>query len=167
MSARQICGSEDEGAALPLHFDAEAQECPVCYEGLADTARTLSCSHTFCHDCLVRTLVSISRDAVITRDSIVCPVCRHLTFITKRTDLARDEKSRRILEVPLSGPPQGPSGPATSPSPLAGGLSRLSHYVRWVSSRLSRQRLVRPSNPPSQTSLLLRLLSGHSELWQQ
>lgn len=42
-------------------MDEEAQgdsECPVCYESLTDSARTLSCGHDFCHDCLVRTLVS-------------------------------------------------------------------------------------------------------------
>uniref|UniRef100_A0A8C7K7P5 RING-type domain-containing protein n=1 Tax=Oncorhynchus kisutch TaxID=8019 RepID=A0A8C7K7P5_ONCKI len=58
----------------------EDSECPVCYESLSGTERTLSCGHVFCHDCLVKTLVSINRDGVI-RDTIICPVCRHLTFI--------------------------------------------------------------------------------------
>lgn len=77
-------------------------DCPICYECLSNTARTLSCSHTFCHDCLVRTLVSTYKDGVITRESIICPICRHLTFIAKQNSNSMTDKSRQILEVPLA-----------------------------------------------------------------
>uniref|UniRef100_A0A8K9WSP8 RING-type domain-containing protein n=1 Tax=Oncorhynchus mykiss TaxID=8022 RepID=A0A8K9WSP8_ONCMY len=65
---------------------SQDSECPVCYESLSGTERTLSCGHVFCHDCLVKTLVSINRDGVI-RDTIICPVCRHLTFIKKQQEV--------------------------------------------------------------------------------
>ncbi|XP_030200238.1 RING finger protein 222 [Gadus morhua] len=87
-------------------------ECPVCYESLSGSERTLSCGHVFCHDCLVRTLVSITRDGVI-RDTIICPVCRHLTFIKKQTDavvsMLNEEKEEtkqgeQTLKVPIPAP---------------------------------------------------------------
>ncbi|KFP22926.1 RING finger protein 222, partial [Egretta garzetta] len=40
-------------------------ECPVCYEKfhpLEATRRKLSCGHTFCHDCLVKCLLSAKLD---------------------------------------------------------------------------------------------------------
>lgn len=88
-------------------------ECPVCYESLSGTERTLSCGHVFCHDCLVRTLVSITRDGII-GDTIVCPVCRHLTFIKKQKDAVvsivntekEDTKEEQTLEVPIHAPRQ-------------------------------------------------------------
>ncbi|XP_077474968.1 RING finger protein 222 [Stigmatopora argus] len=61
----------------------DPNECPVCYEVLPGTERTLSCGHVFCHDCLVKMLISIHTEGQI-RDTIACPVCRHLTFIRKR-----------------------------------------------------------------------------------
>lgn len=88
-------------------MDEEAQEdseCPVCYESLADSGRTLSCGHHFCHDCLVRTLVNTNQNGSIKRDTIICPVCRHLTFITKHHGLtfspAEGKRIERTLEVP-------------------------------------------------------------------
>ncbi|XP_061556555.1 RING finger protein 222 [Phycodurus eques] len=63
----------------------DASGCPVCYEGLRGTERTLSCGHVFCHDCLVKMLLSIHA-AARARDAIACPVCRHLTFIRKRQE---------------------------------------------------------------------------------
>ncbi|XP_077411759.1 RING finger protein 222 [Vanacampus margaritifer] len=65
----------------------DANECPVCYESLRGTERTLSCGHVFCHDCLVKMLVSIHAEGQI-RDTLACPVCRHLTFIRKRQEEA-------------------------------------------------------------------------------
>ena len=89
-------------------------ECPVCYESLSGSERTLSCGHVFCHDCLVRTLVSITGDGVI-RDTIICPVCRHLTFIKKQSDAvvvsllnAEKEEAKQgeqTLKVPIPAPP--------------------------------------------------------------
>ena len=89
-------------------------ECPVCYESLSGRERTLSCGHVFCHDCLVRTLVSITGDGVI-RDTIVCPVCRHLTFIKKQRDAVAvsllnaekedTEQGEQTLKVPIPAPP--------------------------------------------------------------
>ncbi|KAJ3600307.1 hypothetical protein NHX12_031292 [Muraenolepis orangiensis] len=99
-----------EGAEEPKESD-----CPVCYDSLSGTERTLSCGHVFCHDCLVRTLVGVTRDGVIS-DTIVCPMCRHLTFIKKQRDDAvgsplpsaeKGEPARKeeqTLEVPIREP---------------------------------------------------------------
>ena len=86
----------------------------MCYESLSGSDRTLSCGHVFCHDCLVRTLVSITGDGVI-RDTIICPVCRHLTFIKKQSDAvvvsllnAEKEEAKQgeqTLKVPIPAPP--------------------------------------------------------------
>jgi len=82
-----------EGAAADS--EPSDSDCPVCYESLGSpgvTSRTLSCGHGFCHDCLVRTLlVGVPRGAdgvllLLADSSIVCPVCRHLTFIRRRRE---------------------------------------------------------------------------------
>ncbi|NXK69430.1 RN222 protein, partial [Sylvietta virens] len=81
-------------------------ECPVCYEKfqpLEATHRRLSCGHTFCHDCLVKCLLSAKLDGHVP-SSITCPVCRYVTFLSEKKALwppgaATDP---RTLEVPLS-----------------------------------------------------------------
>ncbi|XP_026866595.2 RING finger protein 222 [Electrophorus electricus] len=120
-------------------MDEEAQdsECPVCYESLQESPRTLSCGHVFCHDCLVRTFVSVNRDEIVTRDSIICPICRHVTFVTKQGlggCSGKTEKNAKILEVP---------SPSNSRS-LNVRLPWIGQCIPWVSSRRSRQRLVCP-----------------------
>ena len=93
-------------------------EFPVCYECMSGSERTLSCGHVSYHDCLVRTLVSITGDGVITvrvRDTIICPLCRHLTFIKKQADAveaillnAKKEETKQgeqTLKVPIPAPP--------------------------------------------------------------
>ncbi|NXM91775.1 RN222 protein, partial [Oenanthe oenanthe] len=83
-------------------------ECPVCYEKfqpLEATHRRLSCGHTFCHDCLVKCLLSAKLDGHV-QSSITCPVCRYVTFL-----------SRQRAVWPASGP-RGPEMPL-SPSSLA------------------------------------------------
>ncbi|EPQ15509.1 60S ribosomal protein L26 [Myotis brandtii] len=45
--------------------DSSGSECPVCYEKFRDlegASRTLSCGHVFCHDCLVKYLLSTRVD---------------------------------------------------------------------------------------------------------
>ncbi|XP_072550230.1 RING finger protein 222 [Salminus brasiliensis] len=121
--------------------EAQDSECPVCYESLLDSARTLSCGHAFCHDCLVRTLVSVNREGAVTRDSIVCPVCRHVTFITKLQGLVGrvGEKEQKILEVPSTAVTR----------PASGNRERfrwINPCIRWLLSRLGRQRLVCPKD---------------------
>ncbi|NXR97014.1 RN222 protein, partial [Hypocryptadius cinnamomeus] len=85
--------------------EAAPAECPVCYERfqpLEATHRRLSCGHTFCHDCLVKCLLSAKLDGHV-QSSIVCPVCRFVTFLSKKKALwpprGTDPGS---LEVPLS-----------------------------------------------------------------
>ncbi|XP_066497610.1 RING finger protein 222 [Hoplias malabaricus] len=112
--------------------ESRDSECPVCYESLLESARSLSCGHTFCHDCLVRTLVRLNREGTATRDSIVCPVCRHVTFVTKLQGIV-GRRGEKILEVPSTSVPTR-------------GVRWLSRSVRWFSSRLSRQRLVCPKD---------------------
>uniref|UniRef100_A0A3B4UHZ0 Ring finger protein 222 n=1 Tax=Seriola dumerili TaxID=41447 RepID=A0A3B4UHZ0_SERDU len=89
-----------------VQLSSVSAECPVCYECLSGAERTLSCGHVFCHDCLVKTLVSSDGNI---RDTIVCPICRHLTFIKKQKEalgsLAADKDPNpdeaQTLEVPL------------------------------------------------------------------
>ncbi|NWQ69316.1 RN222 protein, partial [Neopipo cinnamomea] len=81
-------------------------ECPVCYEKfhpLDATHRQLSCGHTFCHDCLVKCLLSAKLDGHI-QSSIICPVCRYITFLSKKKALwpPRAGTNPRTLEMPLS-----------------------------------------------------------------
>ncbi|XDV13702.1 hypothetical protein PO909_002060 [Leuciscus waleckii] len=118
-------------------MDEEAQEdseCPVCYDSLTDSARTLSCGHHFCHDCLVRTLVNTTQNGSIKRDAIICPVCRHLTFITKhhRLTFSLDEDKRigRTLEVP----------------PVPTRLGCIGRCLGRISCRLCRRSLVCPKD---------------------
>lgn len=119
-------------------------ECPVCYETFSDAARTLSCGHAFCHDCLVGTFVGSNRDGVITRDTIICPVCRHVTFVTKLQGLEGEkDKHTKMLEVPL----RFTGRSVSAPSPSGGRCRHLGRCLRWMSSRMSHQRLVFPKDP--------------------
>ncbi|XP_054249979.1 RING finger protein 222 [Indicator indicator] len=86
--------------------DGSAAECPVCYEKfppLEATQRMLSCGHVFCHDCLVKCLLSTKLDGQV-QSSIICPVCRYVTFLSKRKALwlPKAGTSPRTLEMPLS-----------------------------------------------------------------
>ncbi|XP_010186864.1 PREDICTED: RING finger protein 222 [Mesitornis unicolor] len=81
-------------------------ECPVCYEKfhpLEATHRRLSCGHTFCHDCLVKCLLSAKLDGQV-QSSIICPICRYVTFLSKKKALwpPKTGTSPRTLEMPLS-----------------------------------------------------------------
>ncbi|KAL1278639.1 hypothetical protein QQF64_025312 [Cirrhinus molitorella] len=124
-------------------MDEEAQdsECPVCYESLSDSDRTLSCGHHFCHDCLVRTLVNTSQNGSIKRDNIICPVCRHLTFIKKfqgyTLSMVEDKKIGKTLEVPSIPTPVVPVGSHTG---------CICSCLRSISCRLCRRRLVCPKD---------------------
>lgn len=133
----------------------DARECPVCYECLSGTERTLSCGHVFCHDCLVKTLVTINSDGNI-RDTIVCPICRHITFIKKQKEALvslaanKDSSEAQTLEVPLPLPPGQRATTNTSPR----GLNLLGHYFRRISERVRRQRLISPSHNVSQIFII-------------
>lgn len=121
------------------------EECPVCYESLSGAERTLSCGHVFCHDCLVKTLVSITSDGHI-RDSIVCPICRHLTFIRKQKEALEEAQT---LEVPLQVPrAQHQDARRTFRD------SWMSSCFRGISERLRRQRLISPGHNASQIFII-------------
>lgn len=138
----------------------DANECPVCYEGLSGTERTLSCGHVFCHDCLVKTLVSINSDGNI-RDTIACPICRHLTFIRKQKEVLvslatdKDPAEGQTLEIPLP-LPQGEHQGArrVSENTLPSGDNWAARCFRWMSERVHRQRLIRPSHKASQIFII-------------
>ncbi|KAL2100909.1 hypothetical protein ACEWY4_002670 [Coilia grayii] len=134
-------------------------DCPVCYDHLSSTARTLSCSHTFCHDCLVRTLVSINKDGVITRDNIVCPICRHLTFITKQNEHKLSNRlhahTLKTLEVPLLDTNQ-PRSPQVSPLDT-GRFGWITQCFTGVSDRLNSQSWIRPSKNSSEIFIISEL----------
>ncbi|XP_041862269.1 RING finger protein 222 [Melanotaenia boesemani] len=123
----------------------DAQECPVCYEGVSGIERTLSCGHVFCHDCLVKTLVSINSDGNI-RDTISCPICRHLTFIKKQREklefLAKNKETneRQTLEVPLSLPAGHLRASSDS---IPSGVNWITHCCRCISQPACRQGLIR------------------------
>ncbi|XP_071778988.1 RING finger protein 222 [Centroberyx gerrardi] len=140
--------------------DAQESECPVCYECLSGTERTLSCGHVFCHDCLVKTLVSVNRDGVI-RDTIICPICRHLTFIKKQKEAVvtftavKDPDEEQTLEVPLPLPlGQLQSARRASGNTLPRGFNWIGRCFRGISERVRRQRLVSPSHNASQIFII-------------
>ncbi|NWW03805.1 RN222 protein, partial [Oreocharis arfaki] len=86
--------------------DGAPAECPVCYEKLQPleaTQRRLSCGHSFCHDCLVKCLLSAKLDGHV-QSSITCPVCRYVTFLSKKKALwpTAPGTDPRTLETPLS-----------------------------------------------------------------
>ncbi|XP_019412260.1 PREDICTED: RING finger protein 222 [Crocodylus porosus] len=63
-------------------------ECPVCYEkfhALKTAHRKLTCGHAFCHDCLVKYLLSSKPEGQI-QNCIICPICRYGTFLYKKKD---------------------------------------------------------------------------------
>ncbi|XP_041725145.1 RING finger protein 222 [Coregonus clupeaformis] len=153
----------------------EDSECPVCYDSLSGMERTLSCGHVFCHDCLVKTLVSINRDGVI-RDTIICPVCRHLTFIKKQQEVGvplapgkeAEEVGGQTLKVPVPVPPPAPSNPphphgarrasrqSSSPSDSSG-LNWIVRRFRWISVRCRSRRtlsLISPDHRNSQIFII-------------
>ncbi|XP_072298284.1 RING finger protein 222 [Eucyclogobius newberryi] len=142
----------------------DGQECPVCYDSLSGTERTLSCGHVFCHDCLVKTLVSVNSNGNI-RDTIVCPVCRHLTFIRKQKEAAVSLNSDKdveagagqTLEVPVppaAGGHQQQERASPAGDTLPRGLNWISRVVRGVSERGGRQRLVCPTHNASQIFII-------------
>ncbi|NXA94506.1 RN222 protein, partial [Melanocharis versteri] len=109
-------------------------ECPVCYEKfqpLEATHRRLSCGHTFCHDCLVKCLLAAKLDGHI-QSSIICPVCRYVTFLSKKKALwpPRAGTNPRTLEMPLS-----PSSlPQLAKTEAGNTLVVPSHFVMPVQS---------------------------------
>ncbi|XP_041813264.1 RING finger protein 222 [Chelmon rostratus] len=138
----------------------DVRECPVCYECLSGAERTLSCGHVFCHDCLVKTLVSINSDGNI-RDTIACPICRHLTFIRKQKEAlvslaaGKEPHDAQTLEVPLPLPPgQLQSARRASADPSLRGLDRIALCFRGISERVRRQRLISPSHNASQIFII-------------
>ncbi|NXW67100.1 RN222 protein, partial [Hirundo rustica] len=107
-------------------------ECPVCYEKfqpLEATHRRLSCGHTFCHDCLVKCLLSAKLDGHV-QSSIICPVCRYVTFLSEKKALRPPGANPRTLEMPLS--PSSLSHPAKSQATNT--LVVPSHFVLPVQS---------------------------------
>ncbi|XP_004398510.1 PREDICTED: RING finger protein 222 [Odobenus rosmarus divergens] len=88
--------------------DSSGSECPVCYEKFRDldgASRTLSCGHVFCHDCLVKYLLSSRVDGQVPR-TIVCPICRYVTFLSKKSSrwpsvLDRGSQTLAVPGAPL------------------------------------------------------------------
>lgn len=124
----------------------DTPECPVCYEILSGSVRTLSCGHVFCHDCLVKTLVSINSDGVI-RDTIVCPICRHLTFIKRQKEspvaLSATKYPEQTLEVPLpTTTSQFRSARRASGGSLLSGVNRIAHCCGSFFRRVRQERLI-------------------------
>ncbi|CAL9693232.1 unnamed protein product [Knipowitschia caucasica] len=136
-------------------------ECPVCYDSLSGAERTLSCGHVFCHDCLVKTLVSVNTNGNI-RDTLVCPICRHITFIRKQKEAVvslnaekdAEAAAGQTLEVPVAIAMGQQQHQHTEPprNSLPTGLKWMSHVVRWIAER--RQRLVCPSHNASQIFII-------------
>ncbi|XP_061568038.1 RING finger protein 222 [Cololabis saira] len=137
----------------------DTPECPVCYENLSGIERTLSCGHVFCHDCLVKTLVSINSDGNI-RDTIACPVCRHLTFIRRQKEaLASVSASKgpdggQTLEVPVAPPARLPSAAPASRNTLQRGVNWIAYSCAWISQRVCRQSLMSPGQHACQIFII-------------
>lgn len=103
--------------------DSSGSECPVCYEKFRDlegASRTLSCGHVFCHDCLVKYLLSTRVDGQVQR-TIVCPICRYVTFLSKKSSRwpSMLDKSAQTLAVPTGLPPGPPANARGHASPTA------------------------------------------------
>uniref|UniRef100_A0A1A7XSW9 Ring finger protein 222 n=1 Tax=Iconisemion striatum TaxID=60296 RepID=A0A1A7XSW9_9TELE len=136
----------------------DAGECPVCYESLSDSERTLSCGHVFCHDCLVKTLVSIHRNGD-TRNTIVCPICRHLTFIKRQKEALvtlaahKHPDEGQTLEVPLPLRP-GQSAQRASRNRFQSGVNWMVHGFRSVFQRIRPVRLISPSQNACQIFII-------------
>ncbi|XP_048221417.1 RING finger protein 222 [Perognathus longimembris pacificus] len=99
--------------------DSSGSECPVCYEKFRDlegASRTLSCGHVFCHDCLVKYLLSTRVDGQVQR-TIVCPICRYVTFLSKKSSRwpSMLDRSSQTLAVPVGLPSSPDRGTPTSP----------------------------------------------------
>ncbi|XP_013880944.1 RING finger protein 222 [Austrofundulus limnaeus] len=133
-------------------FKEDPQECPVCYETLSGNERTLSCGHVFCHDCLVKTLVSINSDGNI-RDTIACPICRHLTFIRRQKEALASLAAKQspdegqTLEVPVPPrPAQRQSARRASVDSLLSGMNWVIRCCRCVFQRIRAGRLISPGS---------------------
>ncbi|XP_008059328.1 RING finger protein 222 [Carlito syrichta] len=103
--------------------DSSGSECPVCYEKFRDlegASRTLSCGHVFCHDCLVKYLLSTRVDGQVQR-TIVCPICRYVTFLSKKSSRwpSMLDKSSQTLAVPVGLPSVLPPDNLGHTNPLA------------------------------------------------
>ncbi|KAI5941107.1 RING finger protein 222 [Manis javanica] len=103
--------------------DSSGSECPVCYEKFRDlegASRTLSCGHAFCHDCLVKYLLSTRVDGQVQR-TIVCPVCRYVTFLSKKSTRwpSMLDRSSQTLTVPAGLPSVPPPDILGHTNPLA------------------------------------------------
>ncbi|CAH2292123.1 RING finger 222 [Pelobates cultripes] len=86
--------------------ESGTNECPVCYEKLQAptiSERRLSCGHSFCHDCLVKYLMTAKKEGSI-KKNIICPLCRYVTFLSKRGLILppKHGELHQILEVPIS-----------------------------------------------------------------
>lgn len=100
LSKSKAMSGEDSGKETPTN------ECPVCYERLQNpniSERRLSCGHSFCHDCLVKYLMTAKKEGSI-KKNIICPLCRYVTFLSKRGLILppRAGELNQILEVPHS-----------------------------------------------------------------
>ncbi|XP_043439017.1 RING finger protein 222 [Prionailurus viverrinus] len=100
--------------------DSSGSECPVCYEKFRDldgASRTLSCGHVFCHDCLVKYLLSTRVDGQVQR-TIVCPICRYVTFLSKKSSrwASMLDRSSQTLAVPVGPPAASPTAWRPPPS---------------------------------------------------
>ncbi|KAK2515593.1 hypothetical protein Q9233_014106 [Columba guinea] len=81
-------------------------ECLMCYEKfhpLEAMRRQLSCGHIFCHNCLVKCLLSAKLDGQV-QSSVICPICRYVTFLSKKKALwpPKARTNSWTLEMPLS-----------------------------------------------------------------
>ncbi|XP_029456210.1 RING finger protein 222 [Rhinatrema bivittatum] len=85
--------------------DNALNECPVCYERLhsmGTAERRLNCGHVFCHDCLVKYLLSNNEEGHMQKN-IICPLCRYVTFLSKKSLWSNSSvQNNQTLEMPLS-----------------------------------------------------------------
>ncbi|XP_069785670.1 RING finger protein 222 [Narcine bancroftii] len=133
--------------------EAGSDECPVCYEKVSrqnQSLRTLTCHHVFCHDCLVKTVINQESQP----KKVVCPVCRHVTFLSRRGRgwIAKNKEGKQTLEIPLSEP--------SSPAPEPGGMlppPQRSLLRRWFGSC---PRTFPSARPPGQGASQIFVISG-------
>ncbi|XP_059804701.1 RING finger protein 222 [Hypanus sabinus] len=137
--------------------DEAVSECPVCYEKMTrqtQSPRTLTCKHVFCHDCLVKTIISQEGQP----KKVVCPVCRHVTFLHRRSIawIIMSKEDKQTLEIPMS-----PTAPVSeSPPPESPGT--IPPHPPSLLRRLfcSCPRTLSPSRNPALHSSRIFVISG-------
>ena len=63
---------------INLHCNLEnSMECQICFNQMDNYAQTLSCTHTFCYDCLLQSYKGERCNYNYQKNNRICPLCRN------------------------------------------------------------------------------------------